>query len=128
MKIHPQMIAQNGQPAFVVLPFFEYEALLASVNDAVDIESIELAKAQPSEAFPLELVEKIADGQNPIKLFREYREMKQVDLATSVNVSQQYISQLEANERQGSARILKAIAKTLDVDVDDLIFSGVDKS
>ena len=37
MKIHPQVISQKGMPAFIVLPYKEYEALLNRLEDIEDI-------------------------------------------------------------------------------------------
>ncbi len=82
---------------------------------------IEASKNDKSERFPLALVEKVAAGENPIKIFREYRELSQTELAKHVSVSRQYISQLESNERTGTAKILKVIAKVLQVELEDII-------
>jgi len=45
----------------------------------------------------------------------------QNDLAKHVDVSRQYISQLEAGERDGSTHVLKKIANSLNVDLDDIV-------
>jgi len=121
MKIHPQVISQNGHPAFVVLPYEEYEMLLNQFDDLADIEAIELSKNDDSEHFPLDLVERIASGENAIKVFREYRKVNQAGLAKRVDISRQYISQLEAGDRNGTPQVLKKIAKELKVDLDDLV-------
>jgi DNA-binding XRE family transcriptional regulator len=121
MKIHPQVISQNGQPAFVVLPYQEYKELLDQFDELTDIEAIELSKNDNAERFPLSLVEKIAAGASAIKSFREYRNTSQTALAKSVSVSKQYISQLEAGERNGTAQVLKKIAQQLSVELNDLI-------
>jgi DNA-binding XRE family transcriptional regulator len=121
MKIHPQIILQGKIPAFAILPYKEYEALLQTLEDIEDIEIISSAESDCSEKFPLELVEKIASGTNPIRAYREYRKLSQVALAKKANISKQYISQLETGERKGSPKILKTIAKILTVDLDDLI-------
>ncbi len=121
MKIHPQIISQNGNPAFVVLPYEEYKRILEALEDIEDIEAVEAAKNDTSERFPLALVEQLASGETPIKVFREYRRLTQTELAKRVNVSRQYISQLESGERTGTTKLLKVIAKALDVDIDDLV-------
>jgi len=120
MKIHPQIILQKGAPAFVVLPYKEYEAMLASIEDAEDIEAVEMAQVDNSERFPLAIVERIASGESAIKVFREYRELSQTELSHRANVSRQYISQIESGERTGTAKILKKIAVILSVDLDDI--------
>lgn len=121
MKIHPQIILQGKIPAFAILPYKEYETLLQTLEDIEDIEIIISAESDHAEKFPLDLVEKIAAGESPIKTYREYRKLSQTDLSKKVKVSKQYISQLETRERTGSLKILKSIAKILAVDLDDII-------
>lgn len=120
MKIHPQIISQRGAPAFIVLPYKEYEAILDRLEDIEDIEAIEASELDYSERFPLSLVEEIASGENPIKAFREYRKLSQVQLAHEAGVTKQYISQIEKGERIGTARVLKKIAHILDIDLEDI--------
>jgi len=120
MKIHPQYITEDGLPTFVVLPYEEYESLLDKLEEIEDIQAVELAKADKSERFPLELVEELASGKNAIKVFREYRKLPQSHLAKTVGVSRQYIFQIENDERAGTTRVLKKIAKILGVDLEDI--------
>lgn len=120
MKIHPQIISQKGSPAFVVLPYKEYRIMLETLEDIEDVEAIELAHNDPNERFSLDIVEKIASGKNPIKVFREYRNLSQTELAKKAKISRQYICQIESGERTGTAKLLKEIARVLKVDLDDL--------
>lgn len=120
MKIHPQIISDKGEPAFVVLPYAEYELIIQTLENIEDIEAIEIASENTSERFPLELVEKIASGENAIKVFRDYRGLSQVELANRAGVSRQYMSQIESGERIGTARLLKKIATALSIDLDDI--------
>jgi transcriptional regulator with XRE-family HTH domain len=69
----------------------------------------------------MEIVLAIAEGQNPIKVYHEYRGISQTALANKVKVSKQYISQLEARERHGTTKVLKEIAKILSLDLDDIV-------
>jgi len=121
MKVHPQFIPQRGKPAFVVLPHKEYQTLLGLLEDIEDTAAIQAALQDESERFPLEVVERIAQGEHPIKVFREYRELTQGVLAKAAGVSKQYISQIENHQRNGTTKKLKAIAQALGVELDDLI-------
>lgn len=120
MRVHSQIISKQGLPIFVVLPYEEYEDILERFEEIEDVQSVMESEDDRSERFPLSLVEKIASGENPIKVFREYRKISQVELAKRMEVSRQYISQLESGARSGSPRVLKAIAKVLNVDFDDI--------
>lgn len=121
MKIHPQTIYKGQQPAFVVLPIQEYHELLEKVQDFQDIQEIKKHIEEGAETFPMEIVLALAEGQNPIKVYREYRGISQTALASKVRVSKQYISQLEAGERHGTTKVLKEIAKILSLDLEDIV-------
>jgi len=121
MKLHPQIILNGKNPAFAILPYHEYETIVRTLEDIEDLEIIQLHESDKSEKFPLELIEKIASGENPIKAYREYRNLTQGALANKAKISKQYISQLETGQKKGSIRILKIISKLLKVDLDDLI-------
>lgn len=120
MKIHPQIISQKGAPIFVVIPYQEYEAILTALEDIVDVEAVLAAQADTSERFPLDIVERVAAGENKVKVFREYRNLSQVKLAKQIGVSRQYISQIESGERVGTTKLLKKIAENLGVGLDDI--------
>lgn len=120
MKIHPQTIYNGKQAEFIVLPINEYNKLINLIEDFQDIQEVKLGEQSSDENFPMELVQALSDGYNPIKVYREYRGISQTALANKINVSKQYVSQLEKGDRVGSAKILLAIAKVLKIDLEDL--------
>lgn len=124
MKTQPQFISQNGLPVFVILPFEEYKSMMEFLEDKEDIESILSVRQDDNEFFPLELIESIAAGKNPVAAFRQHRKMTQEALAKKIGVSKQYISQMEKGERLGSVKVLKQLAEALQVDVDDLCYNN----
>ena len=71
--------------------------------------------------FPSEVVFAIIDGENPIKVWREYRGLTQQQLAGAARISKPYLSQIETGKRTGSTEILSAIAKALDVSLDQIV-------
>jgi DNA-binding XRE family transcriptional regulator len=121
MKIHPQLITKKGQPLFVVLPYNEYQTILSTLEDIIDIEAVIASQNDAGEPFPLDVVERIAAGENAIKIFREYRELTQSELAEQAGISRQYMFQIENNERVGATSVLKKIAKCLAVSLDDIV-------
>ena len=52
---------------------------------------------------------------------RNYRGMTQNALAAAADINAVYLSQIETGKRTGSARTLAALAKALQVTVDDLL-------
>jgi transcriptional regulator with XRE-family HTH domain len=63
----------------------------------------------------------ILDGNNPIKVWREYRAMSQPELAGRAGISVPYLSQLETGKRKGSLEVLSAITKALSITLDDIV-------
>ncbi|MFT7287221.1 MAG: transcriptional regulator with XRE-family HTH domain [Halieaceae bacterium] len=56
---------------------------------------------------------------NPVKVWREYRDMSQTTLAETAGLSQAHIAQIETGAREGRIDAFKSIANALQVDIDD---------
>ena len=112
-----------GQPAFAVIPWREYERLAdGNVDDLLsDEELYDLAKSEGGESFPIEVVDRILAGEGPVGVYRSYRGITQQELASLAGINPVYLSQIETGKRSGSTKTLAALAKALDVTVDDLI-------
>lgn len=125
MKDSIQLIERDGKPEWAVLPYEEYLALLEQAEELEDIRDYDAAKAAlergEDELIPGEVVHAILDGENPIKVWREYRGLTQQQLADKAGISKPYLSQIETGKRKGATEILSAIAKALDVSLDDVV-------
>lgn len=77
--------------------------------------------AAGGEAMPHEVVKKLVEGENPIKVWRIYRGLNQHNLAEQAGLSQSYLAMMEKGEREGTVKALKQFAKVLRVDIDDLV-------
>ena len=90
-----------------------------------DIRAFDEAKAALAnggeELIPKEVTYALLDGENPIRVWREYRGLTQQQVAKSAQISKPYLSQLESGQRNGTTEVLVAIAKALDVLLDDII-------
>jgi len=73
------------------------------------------------ELIPDEYAKRLIQGENPIRVWREYRGLTQAGLAKSAGISVPYLSQLENNERTASTAVLKRLAGKLKVSLDDLV-------
>ncbi len=109
----------------VTLHRADYEALLEALEDAQDLlESREaLARLQrgEEEAFPFELLERIIDGMQPIRAYRQYRGLTQQQLAQSAGVSASYLCEIEAGRKAGSLDAITRIAAALRLPIDALL-------
>lgn len=92
------------------------------MRDIQDFDYFQSALAQGEEQlFPIEVVDKLLEDQNPIKVFREYRGMTQDELANKIDISIPYLSQLETNKRRGSIKGLTNLAKELGITLDMIL-------
>lgn len=119
----PQIIYQDGKPAFAVLPWKHYEFFRKHVAEAelTDEALMTLADLEDDEIIPICVSERLSAGEHPLKVFREYRDMTQKALAETVGISPEYVSQIESGKKQASVDTLQALAEALSLNLDDLI-------
>lgn len=111
-------------PASAGLIAKDVKALSAEVRRLrSDLDAIEdilaarvLSGAPREESFPLEVVDKLVAGENPIRVFRAFRGMTQEALAAAVGTSAQYLSQIERGDREAGRKLLPRVAATLRID------------
>jgi DNA-binding XRE family transcriptional regulator len=100
------------------------ERLIEAAEDAADIRACAEFKrrlaAGEEELIPAEVVKRIVNGENKIRVWREYRGMNVADLAAQAGVSQDDLSRIEAGERDGGD-VIERIAAALNLDMYDLL-------
>jgi len=120
-----QVIENNGKPEYAVLPYEDYLQLVEQADMLQDLRDYDRIKASlengEEETVPAEIAYALLDGANPIKVWREYRDISQGQLASAAGISTPYLSQIESGKRTASSRVLVAIARLLQVPLDDLI-------
>ncbi|MDK1490507.1 helix-turn-helix transcriptional regulator [Sinorhizobium sp. 7-81] len=122
-----QFITTPAGDRMVVMPEDEYRKLAKAAEmaeDEADIAAVERFHARlasgDEELIPAEFVNRMLDGENRIKVWREYRAMTLRDLAAKADVSPAYLSQIESGKRDGTFDTIKKIAAALDITVDEL--------
>ena len=122
MKIRkPQVLEVEGKPRLAVIPLIEWQRIIERLEDAEDARAVRRWRAKPGETIPADVVNRLLDGENKIKVWRVHRGLTQQALAEACNVSKPYISQLETNTRLASQAVLRKLASALRVDLDDLV-------
>ncbi|MEZ4863425.1 MAG: helix-turn-helix transcriptional regulator [Caldilineaceae bacterium] len=119
-----QVIEKNGQIEWAVIPYPEYQKLLDAWEMLADIRAYDEAKANietGEELVPSKVAYALLDGQNPIRVWREYRALTQQQLAEKIGISKPYLSQLESGKRKGTTDMLKTIAEALQVSIEELV-------
>ena len=97
-----------------------------ALEDAADREALRQSRASGEELVPNALVGRLADGGNPVRVWREYRRLTVTALARRAKMSNARLSAIENGGAIGSvaARTLRDIADALGVTVDDLLPSA----
>jgi hypothetical protein len=99
-----------------ILPRKEYEALVIKAAEAdEDTGTVRLVARARSEVaagaplLPKQVVERLTNGENPVRVMREWRDVTQLHLSFKTNLSQGYISDVETGRRKGTAAALRLI-------------------
>jgi len=116
-----QVIENKGKPEWAVLPYSSYLELIEQAEMFQDLRDYDAAKTAlergEEELIPSEIAYALLDGANPIKVWREYRQISQQELAKTTGISVPYLSQLESGKRKGSIEVFSAIAKALRISI-----------
>ncbi|MBN9021594.1 MAG: helix-turn-helix transcriptional regulator [Rhizobiales bacterium] len=119
-----QIITTPNGERLVVLPEAEYLTLVEAQEELEDIAAVDTFKrklaAGEEEMIPSAIVDRILDGENKVRVWREHRGLAAKDLAAMVGISAAYLSQIEKGTRDGSFETIKRIAAALRLSVDDL--------
>jgi DNA-binding XRE family transcriptional regulator len=108
-----------------IIPRAEYERLKAfeqeAEEDAGTARLVARAKkdvAGGAPVLPKDIVDRLANGENPIRVLRQFRKETQAELAVAVGIAQNYLSDLETGHRKGPLEIHQKIARFLGIPLD----------
>jgi hypothetical protein len=111
-----------------ILPRKDYEALAAKAQEADEdfgtARLIARARKEIAAGMPLipkAVVDRIAGGENALRVLREWRGETQIYVSRKADIGQGYISDLESGRRKGTAAALKKIAAVLKVPLDLIV-------
>ncbi len=120
-----QVIVTPSGERLVILPEADYDALVEAAEDADDIAAYARFKvrlaAGEEELLPAAMVDRLVEGESPVRVLREYRGLSATALAEQAGIAQPYLSQIETGKRDGTVETYRKIAAVLGVSVDDLI-------
>jgi DNA-binding XRE family transcriptional regulator len=129
VKSSVQFIHIPGGDDLAVLSRGDYERLVALAAEAQEDasasrivrNSIRALKEGREVVLPKAVVDRLANGDNPVRVIREWRDLIQGELAVAVGISQNYLSEIETGRRKGPAELQKKFARALGVPMDLLI-------
>ncbi|MBO1023301.1 helix-turn-helix transcriptional regulator [Ochrobactrum sp. SD129] len=120
-----QIITTPDGSEMAVLPKAEYDSMLEALRDKQDVLRAEIFRLKvergDEELIPAEFVNRMIDGENKIKVWRDFRGMSAKALADAAGISAAYLSQIEKGVREGSLDAMKKIAEALKVTIDELV-------
>ena len=108
-----------------ILPRKDYEALVAKAaeadEDAGTARIVARARKEAASGAPLlpkDVVDRLANAENPLRVLREWRGKTQMYLSFKTDLSQGHISDIENGRRSGTTDALRRIADVLKVPLD----------
>jgi predicted transcriptional regulator len=107
-----------------VLPMEDYERLVEIAEDREDIAAAvdaEHRRNEGMEYLPASMVNRILEGENALRVWREYRGMTIAELAEKSGYGYSMISKIEAGARQGTVALWNAVAAALKVLPEDIM-------
>ena len=107
----PQIIVQNGKPAFAVIPWDEYQKLIYK----------QITSDESDVWFPNEVVKANVRGDCLIKAWREYFKLTQAELAAKAGMKQSSLARLEKSTTNPRKSTLTKLAKAMGIEIEQLI-------
>jgi len=114
-KLKAEAVEEAENADLIVTTPAELEEML---EDAAATAAYHATRDQ--ERVPAETVHRLVAGENPVKVWREYRGLSQRSLAECVGLNFAYLSQIETGARKGPVKTMKRLAEALGVDLGDL--------
>jgi len=112
----------------VTIPKDEYLRLKAIEEDMSDLHSateiLDRIATGEEELIPAAVVDRLLDGQAPLAVWREHRQLAQAELARQSGVNRVQIIDIETGRKTGSVATLKKLATALRIDLDDLVVNS----
>jgi DNA-binding XRE family transcriptional regulator len=119
-----QFIETDDGKRLAVLPEADYRALIEAKEESNDLVAVREFDARlasgEEELIPAEYVNRMLDGENKIRVWREYRGLTVKALAEAAGVTPAYLSQIETGAREGTLATLKKLSAALRVTIDDI--------
>ncbi len=119
-----QFIENNGRREYAILPIDEYERLVAAAEMADDVLTYDHMKSKirdgDHETIPSQVVNRLLDGENPIRVWREFRGLTQKQLAERIDITESELNKFESSIQEIRVQTMSRIASELNVIIDDM--------
>ncbi len=123
--MNAQTIVTPSGERLVLLAEADFETLVAASESVSDIAAVMAFRrklaAGEEELIPAAIVDRILDGENRIRVWRDHRGLTAAALADKAEIAQAFLSQIETGKREGTVETLRKIAAALGVTLDDIV-------
>jgi DNA-binding XRE family transcriptional regulator len=113
-----ETITRKGKE-FAVIPVAALRKLMEDAEMLADVQAYDAAKARlddgSDELIPFEITERRLRGEPALRVWREYRELTQEQLAKKAKVSRALIAAIETKRKSGSVGTWKRLGTALGV-------------
>lgn len=103
----------------------EYDRLCAAAADLEDLKAYDSAmaalEAGEEDLIPSAYVNRLLNGESPLRVYRDLRGLTQAALAEQAGVHRVTVAEIETGRKQGSIDTLRKLAHYLNVEIDDLV-------
>ncbi|HEX7200713.1 MAG TPA: helix-turn-helix transcriptional regulator [Dongiaceae bacterium] len=110
----------QGEAQHAILPWDQFQELMQAAKAGEPVAQIGELQLPP------QVSRGIAEGQHPVRAWREYRNLNQGQLAAVVGISRAYLTQIEGGERTGTLEVTARIARALGCRIEQLIAPAED--
>lgn len=109
----------------VTISRVEYDRLRSAAEDLDDLKAYDrgtaAVAAREEELVPAQYADRLMNGENPVRVWREFRGSTQAALAARADIDRVMVSEIETGRKAGSIATMKRLADALGVTVDDLL-------
>ena len=103
----------------ITIPREEYDSMRTRLEDLDDI--IAAHAAHTGVTLPHALAMRIINGEHPVRVWRDFRNLSAAALAEKAGISKPYLSEIETGKKPGSIDAYKAVAEALGVSLDAVV-------
>jgi transcriptional regulator with XRE-family HTH domain len=107
----------------------DFRALLDAAEDSLDLAAVRAHRAFEDRVgwdvarrnyLTRDEAQRLLDGENPVRVWREKRGMTQRSLAEAAQIAGSYLAEIESGKKPGSNVALRRIAEILEVPMENL--------
>ena len=105
----------------ITIPLAEYDQLVAAAEQLADLAAFDRAVALDDEGMPHDILARILNGENPVRVIRDWRGMSAAELARVSGVNRVQVHEIETGKKHGSVATVRKLAEALRVGMEELV-------